>query len=167
MRDARPWVPAWIGIGSNLDDPVARVRRALADLGGLPDTRAQLASSLYWNPPMGGMDQPDYVNAVAGLLTRLAAADLLAALHGLERAQGRDRGREVRWGARRLDLDLLVYGERRSDDHSLRLPHPGIRDRNFVLLPLLQIAPGLQIPGLGCVERLARGVDPAGLRLIP
>lgn len=158
------WIPAWIGVGSNLDDPAARVRAGLAALAALPDTRLLLASSLYANPPLGEAPQPDYVNAVAGLLTQLPARALLDALQAVERAAGRDRAREPRWGPRRLDLDILSYGLQRIDEPGLQVPHPGIPQRNFVLFPLLEVAPGLWLPGLGSLPRLAAGSDPSALR---
>jgi len=105
------WVPAWIGLGSNLDDPEAKIRWALGELGRLPGTRLHCHSRLYRNPPMGPPDQPDFVNAAAGLLTQLEPRALLDAMQAIERAAGRDRVRTPRWGPRPLDLDLLLYGE--------------------------------------------------------
>lgn len=159
------WIPAYVGLGSNLDDPVAQLHVALRALGHLPDTRLMLKSSLYRSPPLGGLPQPDYVNAVAGVLTRLPALDLLDALLALEDAQGRRR-EAVRWSSRTLDLDLLVYGRELIDEPRLRIPHPGIAQRNFVLFPLLEIAPGLDVPGLGPVARLAQAAGGAGLTRI-
>jgi 2-amino-4-hydroxy-6-hydroxymethyldihydropteridine diphosphokinase len=110
---------------------------------------------------MGPQDQPDFVNAVAGLLTRLPVRELLDALQAVERAAGRDRAQSQRWGPRPLDLDILCFGQLRIEEPGLHLPHPGIAERNFVLLPLLELAPGLQIPGLapllGLVARLGDG----------
>lgn len=149
------WIPAYVGVGSNLDDPEKQVMAALAALDGLPDTLRIASSATLCNPALGAEPQPDFVNAVAGLLTRLSAVDLLDALLGIERRQGRDRSSATRWGPRRIDLDLLVYGDLVMDTETLVLPHPGIASRNFVLFPLLEIAPGLSIPGLGAVSRLA------------
>ena len=160
------WLPCAVGIGSNLDDPAAQVRAAIAALAGLPDTRLESASSLYRNPPLGPADQPWYVNAAACLLTRLEPDALLERLHELERAQGRDRAREVRWGPRRLDLDLLTCGARVCSGDGLKLPHPGISERNFVLFPLMELAPALIIPGHGSVSELARRVGDAGLEIV-
>ncbi len=157
------WIPSWIGIGSNLDDPESQVSSALAALELLPDTQLRITSSLYRNPPMNGMDQPEYVNAVAGLLTRLPARELLDALQAIERAAGRDRAAEQRWGPRRLDLDILSYGLQRIDEPGLKIPHPGIAERNFVLLPLVEVAPGLQLPGLASITALASRVDCDGV----
>ncbi len=102
-------VTAYIGLGSNLAEPVLQVRRACDALKQLPETRLLECSSLYLSPPMGPADQPDYINAVAALETTLLPYDLLAGIQAIEQAQGRTR--EVRWGARTLDLDLLVYGD--------------------------------------------------------
>lgn len=161
-------VPAYVALGSNLDDPRAQVERALAALADLPQTRLVLRSSLYASRPLGPVEQPDFVNAVAGLLTGLEPAALLAALKELEVRLGRARP-VVRWGPRRIDLDLLVHGSERSDADELKLPHPGIAERAFVLMPLAEIAPELDVPGLGRVhELLARlgALDPATLERI-
>ncbi|MEX0386578.1 2-amino-4-hydroxy-6-hydroxymethyldihydropteridine diphosphokinase [Spiribacter onubensis] len=150
-------VQAFIGIGSNLADPVAQVRRAIDWLDQLPETARRAASRLYRNPPMGPADQPDYVNAVAELETALSPQALLDALQGLEADAGRDRdGR--RWGPRPLDLDLLVYGDRQIDEATLTVPHPGLASRAFVLHPLAEIAPALLVPGLGTAAGLAARV---------
>lgn len=152
------WIPVYIGIGSNLDDPVDQVRRGIVALGTLPGTRFVVASRLYRNPPLDNSDQPEFVNAVAGLLTCLEAPALLAGLLAIETAQGRRRDPATHWGPRTLDLDLLAYGERTVAEPGLTVPHPGVARRNFVLLPLHEIAPGLWLPGLGPVAALARGV---------
>ncbi len=159
MTATRPhWWPAYVGIGSNLDEPAEQVHRAFAALGDLRDTRLALASSLYRSAPIGPSGQPDYVNAVAALLTRLGAAELLKELLALESAAGRERGGE-RWGPRVLDLDLLVYGTQVVDAPGITVPHPRIAERNFVLLPLAEIAPSLTIPGRASVARLAAAVS--------
>lgn len=146
---------AYVGIGSNLDDPVAQVRRAVAALRTLPDTHLLAVSSLYRSAPLGGADQPEYINAVAALDTCLDARRLLAALHDIEAAQGRDRS-AGRWASRTLDLDLLVHGGECHVEEDLVVPHPGIAEREFVLVPLCELAPELEIPGLGPVAELAR-----------
>lgn len=163
MATATHWVPAYIGVGSNLDDPAAQVRRALAALAELPDSRVVATSRLYGNPPLGPQDQPDYVNGVAGLLTQLPAATLLQQLQALETRLGRVRVAGDRWGPRIIDLDLLVYGTRTQAEPGLTLPHPGIPERNFVLFPLLDIAPHLVVPGQGSVTVLAAGASAEGL----
>jgi 2-amino-4-hydroxy-6-hydroxymethyldihydropteridine diphosphokinase len=163
---ARPvWQPTYIGLGSNLDDPSAQVLGALEALADIAHSRVIMTSALYRSPPMGPADQPDYINAVAGMLTQLTPADLLLALQAIEQRQGRRRDGE-RWGPRTLDLDLLSYGNERSNDRALTLPHPGIAERAFVLVPLHEIAPALEIPGLGSVERLRREVSAEGLTRI-
>ncbi|MEX0448643.1 2-amino-4-hydroxy-6-hydroxymethyldihydropteridine diphosphokinase [Spiribacter sp. 221] len=148
---------AFIGIGSNLADPVAQVRRAIDWLDQLPETSRASASRLYRNPPMGPADQPHYVNAVAEIETALSPQALLAALQALEAEAGRDRSGR-RWGARPLDLDLLVYGDQQIDEATLTVPHPGLASRAFVLHPLAEIAPALSVPGLGTVASLAERV---------
>lgn len=161
MAAADAWIPAYVGIGSNLDGPAARVRAAFAALDGLPDTRLVARSSLYAGPPLDASDQPDYVNAVAGLLTRLAPEALLAALLAVEARAGRVRDPALRWAPRTLDLDLLGYAERRVRVPGLEVPHPGVATRNFVLLPLAEVAPGLWLPGVGPVAAAAQRL-PAG-----
>ena len=165
--DRKSWIHACIGIGSNLDDPVAQVRQALVALETIDGTRLIAASSLYRNPPMGPIDQPDYVNAVATLLTTLSPRDLLAELQDLEHRQGRVRQGRDRWGPRRLDLDILTYGNRTVTEPALQIPHPGISERNFVLFPLFEIAPQLDIPGLGLVANLVLEADASTLEKIP
>ena len=141
-------VRAYIGIGSNLNNPVARVRAAFGELERLPATRLAARSSLYGSKPMGPADQPDYVNAVAGVDTGMPATDLLQALAQIEEREGRERGTE-QWGPRTLDLDLLLYGEQRIATPELTVPHPGMHERDFVLVPLAEIAGDIELPGLG------------------
>jgi len=161
------WIPASLGIGSNQDGPVEQVRDALRALGALAKTRLIHASSLYRNPPMGPVDQPDYVNAVAMVLTQLSANELLARLQALELEQGRDRTTGPRWGPRCIDLDILTYGNQQIKSTELVIPHPGISQRNFVLLPLFEICPHLSIPGQGPVSQLVAGLDVTTLEKIP
>ncbi len=160
--DAPRLVPAYVALGSNLDDPRAQVERGFDALGTLPQTRLVLRSSLYRSRPFGPVVQPDFVNAVAGLLTRLEPAELLAALKDLEARLGREAP-VVRWGPRRIDLDLLVLGGARVESPELRLPHPGIAERAFVLVPLAEIAPDLDVPGVGRVRALLARADAAGV----
>ena len=163
MATSPVWIPVFVGLGSNLDDPEQRVRAALRSLTSLPQTRLVQASRLYRNPPLGPIDQPDYVNAVAHLLTGLTPRQLLAELQNLEHRHGRVRREAERWGPRRLDLDLLTYGSTSIDEPGLQVPHPGIHERNFVLFPLLEIAPALDIPGQGAVRELAAALDDSDL----
>ena len=159
------WHPAYIGVGSNLDDPPAQVLRAFAKLAELPRSKVILTSPVYRTLPFGPVDQPEYANAVAGLLTQLGPYELLEQLQSIEAAQGRPRREDrQRWGPRIIDLDLLVYGRERLQDPQLTVPHPGIVERNFVLYPLADIAPDLDIPGLGRVTELKGRVTSAGLK---
>ena len=159
------WQPAWIGVGSNLEDPRAQVLAAFGRLKQLPRSRLVSTSRLYRSRPFGPVAQPDFVNAVAGVLTQLDPPALLEELRAIEVSMGRPE-RHEHWGPRIIDLDLLAWGcERRSDAH-LTLPHPGIVERNFVLYPLAEIAPDLDLPGLGRVADLAAAVTAEGLTLL-
>jgi 2-amino-4-hydroxy-6-hydroxymethyldihydropteridine diphosphokinase len=157
MRNEHPSsespVLVYIGLGSNLQEPVQQVRRAIAALEHLPQTQRVRVSSLYRSPPMGPADQPDYINAVAMLETTLSAQELLRELQNIEARQGRVRG-AVRWGARTLDLDILLYGQQTINTEQLTIPHAGLHQRPFVLYPLQEIAPTLTIPGRGGVDQL-------------
>ena len=159
------WQPAYIGIGSNLSEPRAQVERALEELALLPRSCCLVRSRLYASRPFGPVAQPDYVNAAAGLLTQLSAPQLLAALRALEAAFGRPAQRE-RWGPRVLDLDLLAFARERRAEPELTVPHPGIVERNFVLYPLSDIAPDLELPGLGRLTELKGRITSAGLTLL-
>lgn len=145
---------AYIGLGSNLDNPAAQLRRALAELTALPDTRGLKHSRLYLSKPLGPQHQPDYLNAVAALQTRLEPLVLMRQLQDVERQHGRRRSAENRWGPRTLDLDLLVYGNLSLQTPELTLPHPELQKRSFVLYPLAELAPELMIPGHGSVRQL-------------
>ena len=159
------WQPAYVGVGSNLSNPRSQVLAALARLAQLPSTRVPLTSALYSSRPLGPIAQPDFVNAAAGLLTQLPPQALLEQLRAIEAAMGRPAEHE-RWGPRVIDLDLLAYGRERSGDSRLTLPHPGIVERNFVLYPLAEIAPDLELPGLGRVAELKSRVTSEGLALL-
>ena len=143
---------AFIGIGSNLDEPVLQVRRALEDLGHLPATHLQSHSSLYRSAPLGRTDQPDFINAVAQIRTALPPHDLLKALLQIEQNHGRVR--EYPNAPRTLDLDILLYDDFQLNDDNLILPHPRMHQRAFVLQPLLEIAPERNIPGHGTIAEL-------------
>jgi 2-amino-4-hydroxy-6-hydroxymethyldihydropteridine diphosphokinase len=144
------WRPAYIGIGSNLESPAGQISRAVAAIDQLPGCLLVQRSSNYLSAALGPGDQPDYINAVVAILTTLDAQDLLGRLQAIERDQGRVRGRE-RWGPRTLDLDLLVFSGDSVDEPNLSVPHPRIGERNFVLLPLAELAPDMRIPGVGTV----------------
>lgn len=158
----RRWRPAYVALGSNLADPAAQVAAALGHLPGIPGTRLIARSRLWASRPLGPQDQPDFVNAVAGLLTQLDARELLGELQALERAMGRT-GPLVRWGPRSIDLDLLAMGSDELSEPAICLPHPGVHERDFVLYPLAELAPELWIPGRGRVEALARRVANRGI----
>lgn len=150
---------AYIGLGSNLDNPRAHVERALEELAALASTRMIAASPLYRSRPLGPPDQPDYINAVAALETSFAPMQLLERLQRLERRHGRVPGGE-RWGPRPLDLDLLICSQQRIDTARLAVPHPQLSARAFVLYPLADIAPPtLRIPGYGRLAGLLARVS--------
>ena len=140
-------ITAYIGLGANLNGPATQVEYALAELDRIPSTRLVARSSLYATAPVGYVDQPDFINAVAQLETALAPRALLAALLDIEQRHGRERS--FRNAPRTLDLDLLLYGAAHFHEDHLTLPHPRMTERAFVLLPLIEIAPELTIPGRG------------------
>lgn len=156
---------AYIGLGGNLGDAAETLRTARKAIGEIPEVLELAFSSLYRSAPMGPSDQPDYVNAVMAVSTRLKPLELLRALQQIENAQGRIRVGE-RWGARTLDLDLLLYDDRVIDSEVLTIPHPGIAEREFVLYPLAEIAPELRIPGRGELRELVRDCPSRGLTII-
>lgn len=153
MIEQAPWIPAYVGIGSNLDDPLQQAQTAVRALAQLPASRLVSVSHFYRSKPMGPAGQPDYINAAAGLLTRLDPALLLSDLLRIERAMGRVRDGQ-KWGPRRIDLDLLVHGSSVLNGEDLVLPHAGVHERSFVLYPLADIAPDLIIAGRGRVGSL-------------
>jgi len=148
------WHPAYVGLGSNLNGPARQIEAALDRLSQIPDTRLVASSHLYRSAPFGGIEQPDFVNAAAVILTQLSARELLVELKAIEHAAGREEGGQ-RWGPRVIDLDLLVYASQVIDDPDLKVPHPGIAERNFVLLPLRDLAPEISVPGLGRVTSIS------------
>tara|TARA_R110002096_G_scaffold42642_24_gene114919 strand:+ start:2923 stop:3429 length:507 start_codon:yes stop_codon:yes gene_type:complete len=151
---------AHIGLGSNLDDPRAQVSTAIAEIGALPGTDIVARSSLYSSPPMGPQDQPHYINAALAVATRLSCHALLDALQMLERAHGRARD-GVHWGPRTLDLDILLYDDEQVAGPRLHLPHPGLKERDFVVLPLLEIAPTLTLPDGESLASVAARLAPS------
>jgi 2-amino-4-hydroxy-6-hydroxymethyldihydropteridine diphosphokinase len=132
-------VMAYVGLGANLGDPRLQLQEALARLAASEEIEVTKISSFYLNPPLGPPDQPWYVNAVAQLRTRLTPEELLRVLHRVEREMGRFR--QERWGPRLIDLDLLLYGGEILSGPDLKLPHPEMQCRSFVLVPLAEIAP--------------------------
>jgi 2-amino-4-hydroxy-6-hydroxymethyldihydropteridine diphosphokinase len=144
-------IDVYIGLGSNLTLPEKQIQAAYASLARLPDTVLIKCSSLYKSQPMGPQDQPDYVNAVALIETALSPESLLQHTQLIENQQGRIR-KASRWGPRTLDLDMLLFGLQRIDNEHLTVPHSGMKQREFVLYPLFEIAPNLILP---CGEKLA------------
>ncbi len=159
------WTPAYIALGSNLDDPRAQVERGFVALETLPSSRLVLRSRLYASKPLGSIPQPDFVNAAAGVLTQLSPRDLLRSLKRLEAELGRAAPVE-RWGPRRIDFDLIAYGDVRVAETDLTIPHPGVPERGFVLYPLAEIAPDLLIPNVGIVRALATRASAEGLQVL-
>jgi 2-amino-4-hydroxy-6-hydroxymethyldihydropteridine diphosphokinase len=159
-------VPAYVALGSNLADPAYQVERAFEALAALPATRLMLRSSSYRTRPLGPVEQPDFVNGAAALLTQLDPATLLRELQALETRLGREAP-VVRWGPRLIDLDLLVHGQTRCEDAMLTLPHRGLAERDFVLVPLAEISPSLDVPGLGTVDVLLQRLGPTALERLP
>jgi 2-amino-4-hydroxy-6-hydroxymethyldihydropteridine diphosphokinase len=158
------WRPAYVAIGSNLESPRERVFEAIERLGALSAPDTLLRSHLYLSRPMGPQDQPDYVNAAAGLLTQSTPQELLAHLLDIERSMGRTQ--RERWGPRVIDLDLLWMVGATVDEPGLKVPHPGVSTRNFVLYPLADIAPTMKIPGIGTVLDLKRSVGGDGISVL-
>jgi 2-amino-4-hydroxy-6-hydroxymethyldihydropteridine diphosphokinase len=138
---------AYVGLGSNLDDPVRQVLQALDELDGLPHTRVVNRSSLYRTAPVGHVAQPDFVNAVAQLETQLAAERLLEELQRIETSHKRERA--FANAPRTLDLDLLLFGQLQLRSERLTVPHPRLHERAFVLEPLVELDPDLVVPGVG------------------
>lgn len=155
-------VLAWVGIGSNLVDPARQVLNAFRQIDSANQTRVLQRSSLYHSKPMGPPGQPAYVNAVAGIETTLSPVHLLDELQRCENESGRVR--TERWGPRTLDLDLLLFGDQMLDTERLVVPHPGIRHRTFVLVPLLELAPDIVIPGLGLAADWLATAEDFGVR---
>jgi 2-amino-4-hydroxy-6-hydroxymethyldihydropteridine diphosphokinase len=155
-----PKVDVYVGLGSNLNDPIGHVTRGLRELARIKNTEAVAHSCLYASAPMGPPEQPHYINAVAHLRTALAPLALLDELSEIEQAHGRVRGQE-RWGPRTLDLDILLYGDREIRSETLIVPHAGLHERAFVLYPLQELAGNLEVPGRGplreLVQRCPRG----------
>jgi 2-amino-4-hydroxy-6-hydroxymethyldihydropteridine diphosphokinase len=149
---------AYVGLGANLGDREATIRRAVELLRADSDVRVTAVSSLRETEPWGLVDQPRFLNGVAVVETELAPRELLERLLGVERALGRSRD-GPRFGPRTIDLDLLLYDGVRLDEPGLTLPHPRLHERRFVLEPLAELDPGLEIPGRGSVQTLIAALD--------
>ncbi|MGB6291946.1 MAG: 2-amino-4-hydroxy-6-hydroxymethyldihydropteridine diphosphokinase [Vibrio anguillarum] len=152
----------YIAVGSNLGDPIAQAKQAIEALKYLPHSRFLSASSLYSSTPMGPQNQPDYINAVVAIETDLTPLELLDCTQNIELEQGRVR-KEERWGPRTLDLDILLYGNEVIDSERLTIPHYGMKVREFVLYPLAEIAPSLQLPDGTELNQLLPLVERNGL----
>ena len=147
-------IKVYIGLGSNLNDPQSQLKKAIISLDMVPSTSVVRTSSFYRSKPVGPQDQPDYINAVVELATELSAHVLLSYLQSIENEHGRER--EIKWGARTLDLDILLFGDEIIQDDRLGIPHVEMHKRGFVLLPLDEISPDCMIPGIGAVSSLLR-----------
>ena len=143
---------AFVGLGSNLDEPRRQVEQAVGELGALPRTKLLRASAMYRSAPAGYLEQPDFINAVAALDTALEPAELLGELQAIEARHG--RARSFRNAPRTLDLDVLLYGDSSFESERLKIPHPRMHERAFVLRPLLELDSAISIPGHGTARTL-------------
>jgi len=157
---------AYVGIGANVGDVETTIAEAMWQLDSMPQTSIRSQSRLYRTPPWGNTDQPPFVNAVVELQTRLTPRVLLDQLLDIEIRFGRDRSEGEKWGPRELDLDLLIFGNEQLDEPGLHVPHPHLHERAFVLVPLAEIAPKLDIAGVGRVADLVAAVDTSGIEPI-
>lgn len=153
---------AYIGLGANLNDPASTLKKAIEELKSIPDTEFLSASSLYSSAPMGPADQPDYVNAVAAVRTKLDAETLFKYTCQIELDHGRVRNGE-HWGPRTLDLDILLFGQHNIDTETLTVPHYGMKQREFVIYPLLEIAQELVLPCGTPLQQLTASVAINGM----
>ncbi|NPA71761.1 MAG: 2-amino-4-hydroxy-6-hydroxymethyldihydropteridine diphosphokinase [Gammaproteobacteria bacterium] len=155
-------VSVYIGLGSNLDDPLAQIQTAVATLNQTEELKVLACSSLYGSKPQGPQDQPDFANAVCLVETTLSPLNLLACLQAIEQQQGRVKKRH--WGERLIDLDILLYGAQVISTEVLTVPHAEIANRDFVLIPLVEIAPDLVIPNFGSIGSLISKLDVSYLK---
>ena len=165
MKNSKKPVQAFIALGSNLEDPTIQIQQAFIELNELPDTRLIKHSSLYITAPMGRVDQPDFINAVAQIETSKTPHDLLSALLAIEHQH--KRVREEINAPRTLDLDILMYDDLQCQDPGLTLPHPRISQRAFVLQPLIEICPESTIPGQGNAKDLLAACKDQRVEKIP
>ncbi len=154
-------VLAYIGLGSNMDDPQQQIEQALREISELPQTRLVSTSQLYRTRPVGPQDQPDFVNGVCAVESTLAPMELLQSLQKIEQRHGRTR--EQHWGPRTLDLDILLYGNECISFDALQVPHPRMAERNFVLVPLADIAPELTLPDSTPIAKLLANCSANGI----
>jgi len=157
-------ITTYIGLGSNLSEPVKQIKQALEHIAQIEHSELITVSSLYLSKPMGPQDQNNYINAVVALNTTLPALTLLDALQAIENNAGRVR-KENRWGARILDLDILLYGNQVINNERLTIPHYGMKIREFVLLPLAEISPELVLPDKSKVFDLAANINTNGIKV--
>ena len=157
-------ITAYIAVGSNLADPVSQANLAIEMLKSLPRSTFIATSQLYSSTPMGPQNQPDYINAVVAIKTELTPIELLDCTQKIELEQGRVR-KDERWGPRTLDLDIILYGNEVIDSKRLTVPHYGMKEREFVLYPLAEIAPSLQLPDGTELTELLKIVDKNGLNV--
>ncbi|PCI59594.1 MAG: 2-amino-4-hydroxy-6-hydroxymethyldihydropteridine diphosphokinase [Gammaproteobacteria bacterium] len=159
-------ITTYIGVGSNLSDPIKQVKLAIDALHKVKNSQVSAISSIYGSKPMGPQDQPDYINAVVELKTSLKPLMLLDALQAIENKAGRVR-KENRWGARILDLDILLFGDQIIENKCLTIPHYGMKVREFVLLPLQEVAPHLHLPNGESINDLADKIAHNNLLKLP
>lgn len=157
-------ITVFIAVGSNLSDPVGQAKNATEALKCLPKSEFIQSSKLYSSTPMGPQDQPDYINAVVEIQTKLTPLELLDCTQAIELERGRVR-KEERWGPRTLDLDIILYGNEVIDSERLIVPHYGMKEREFVLYPLAEIAPNLTLPCGSRLKDLLKVVDKNGLNI--
>ncbi|MCL2655980.1 MAG: 2-amino-4-hydroxy-6-hydroxymethyldihydropteridine diphosphokinase [Betaproteobacteria bacterium] len=162
---AHPITTAWIGLGANIGQPWEAIETALAALDALPETRLTARSSLYRSAPIDAPGQPDFYNAVARIETALTPSSLLRELESIEHAHGRERSFQN--APRTLDLDLLLYGDAAIALPDLVVPHPRMHLRAFVLVPLAEIEPQLEIPGVGTLVELLPTVADQAIERLP
>jgi len=155
---------SYIGVGSNLAEPVEQVTSAITEIRNLVQCEYVQCSSLYKTPPMGPQDQPDYINAVIKIKTNFTALELLDNLQELE--QLHDRRREKKWGPRTLDLDILLYSDQIINNTRLNIPHSGLYDRAFVLYPLLEIEPNLILPNGVSLDKQVASLGTQNIEII-
>jgi 2-amino-4-hydroxy-6-hydroxymethyldihydropteridine diphosphokinase len=156
-------VTAFLGLGGNIGDPAAAMAAALRAIDADPACSVVAVSSLYRTPPWGKIDQPDFLNAVARIETALQPHDLLSLC--LEEERLLKRVRSERWGPRTIDIDILLYGDRTIEEDGLTIPHPRLAERAFVLIPLAEIAPRMEIGGKG-IGALLRELDDSGIECV-
>ena len=154
----------FIGLGGNLDNPVEQLKIAIESINQLEATSVINCSQFYGSTPLGPEDQPDFINAVCQIQTELAPSDLLSQLQNIEIEQGRIKKRH--WGERLIDLDILLYGDQQISSETLTIPHLEITNRDFVLIPLAEIAPSLEIPNKGSIDSLIANLSGTYLKPI-